>query len=93
MLRWFFTAGLITALSACTTVPKPPKSEEPVATGPSFPNPDVENPGVIIIAEPRPEPKPAPEVTAPPPPTTQPPEVEIIETPKWYDQLNYWARV
>ena len=91
MLRWIFTAGLITALSACTTVPKPPKAEEPVATGPSFPNPDVENPGVIIIAEPQPEPKPAPEVTAPPPPTPQPPEVEIFETPKWYAQLNYWG--
>ena len=91
MLRWIFTAGLITALSACTTVPKPPKPEQPVATAPSFPNPDIENPGVIIIAEPRPEPKPAPEVTAPPPPTTQPPEVEIFETPKWYAQLNHWA--
>jgi membrane-bound lytic murein transglycosylase A len=90
MLRWIFTAGLITALSACTTVPKPPQTEQPIATAPSFPNPDVENPGVIIIAEPRPEPKPAPEVTAPPPPTTQPPEVEIFETPKWYAQLNYW---
>ena len=91
MLRWFFTAGLITALSACTTVPKPPKPEQPVVTGPSFPSPDVENPGVIIIAEPRPEPKPAPEVTAPPPPTPQPPEVEIFETPKWYAQLNHWG--
>jgi len=91
MLRWIFTAGVVTALSACTTVPKPPKPEQPVVTGPSFPSPDVENPGVIIIAEPRPEPKPAPEVTAPPPPTPQPPEVEIFETPKWYAQLNYWG--
>ena len=90
MLRWFFIAGAILILSACATVPVPPEPEEPVATEPNFPNPDVENPGVII-AEPAPEPEPAPEVTAPPPPSNLPLEVEIFETPKWYAQLNYWA--
>jgi len=92
MLRHLIIAGAMAALSACaTTVPLPPQSEEPVATRPSFPNPDVENPGGIIIAEPMPEPQPAPEVTAPPPPSDLPLEVEIFETPKWYTQLSHWS--
>jgi len=91
MLRHLIIAGAMVALSACaTTIPLPPPPDEPVATGPSFPNPDVENPGVIIIAQPTPEPEPAPDVTAPPPPSTLPLEVEIFETPKWYNQLSYW---
>ena len=82
--------GALLTLAACATVPVPPEAEEPVATGPIFPDPDVENPGVIIIAEPKPEPEPAPAITAPPPPSELPLEVEIFETPKWYGQLSYW---
>ena len=78
-------------MSACaTTVPLPPEQEAPIATGPNFPNPDVENPGVIIIAQPIAEPQPAPEVTAPPPPSNLPLIVEIYETPKWYTDLSHW---
>ena len=94
MLRALIITAVIAGLSACaTTVPLPPQPEQPVATGPTFPNPDVENPGVIIIAEPTPEPEPAPEVTAPPPPSTLPLEVEIFETPKWYAELSHWSGV
>lgn len=91
MLRRLLVAGLFAALSACaTTVPVPPEPESPIVTGPTFPNPDVENPGVIIVAEPAPEPEPAPEVTAPPPPANLPLIVEIFETPKWYADLSHW---
>lgn len=91
MLRHLILMVAVAALSACaTTVPLPPGPQEPVATGPSFPSPDVENPGVIIIAEPMPQPEAPPAVTAPPPPSTLPPEVEIFETPKWYAQLPFW---
>ena len=99
MLRRIFNDGksltlalTLSALSlgACTTIPKPAQTQTPIATEPSFPNPDVENPGVIILAEPTPQPQSAPEITAPPPPSTLPPVVEIFETPKWYTQLAHW---
>ena len=99
MLRRIFNDGksltlalTLSALSlgACTTIPKPAQTQTPIATEPSFPNPDVENPGVIILAEPTPQPQSAPEITAPPPPSTLPPAVEIFETPKWYTQLAHW---
>jgi len=90
MLRRILIAGAMMCLSACATVPVPPEPEEPVVAGPNYPDPDVENPGVIVIAEPVSEPQAPPEVTAPPPPTDLPLEVEIFETPKWYSQLSYW---
>lgn len=90
MFRGLLIAGAMLSLCACATVPVPPEAEEPVTTGPLYPNPDVENPGVIILAEPMPEPDSAPEITAPPPPSDLPLEVEIFEIPKWYNQLGYW---
>ena len=72
------------ALGACTTVP--------VATGPGYPDPDVENPGVIIVAEPVATPPPAPIVRKPPPAPTAPPEEPVIEAPiSGFATLPYWA--
>ena len=82
-------------LSACATVTSPPESEAPIITeeAPQQPiaqDPSPQAPKDVVIAEPAPQPAPAPEVTAPPPPVDLPLEVEIFETPKWYNQLSYW---
>ena len=90
MLRRILIAGMMACLSACATVSVPPEPEAPIITEETSAEPAVESPQEIVIAEPVPEPAPAPEVTAPPPPTDLPLEVEIYETPKWYNQLSHW---
>jgi len=76
--------GAIFALSACVTVPEADK------TGANFPNPDVENPGVIIIAEPVLTPKLPEPIPAPPPPVETPPEVPVYELPNEFADLDNW---
>jgi len=85
MFRWLGMIGLALAVTACTTV------SDPGPTSPTYPDPDVENPGVIVIAQPAPTPPPAPEIPAPPLPVPEPPEVEIYESPRWYTGLTDWA--
>jgi len=77
-----FAAALFAA--GCTTVPE----------GPSYPDPDVENPGLIIIAQPLPEPPPAPRVQTPPQAPTEPPPEPVIEapTPSGFAALPHWSR-
>ena len=79
-------------LSACTTTPAPTPTQPDETQAPaiSYPNPDVENPGLIVIAEPLAAPAPAPAIPAPPAPTPEPPEVEIFEYHKWYSALENW---
>lgn len=69
--------------TACTTVPK----------GPAYPDPDVENPGLIIIAEPLPTPPSAPRVQTPPPAPTEPPPEPVIEAPmpSGFAALTHWS--
>jgi len=71
--------------SACTTMP-----DDDV--GPTYPSPDVENPGVIVIAEPLPAPPPAPRVQTPPPAPSEPPPEPVIEAPapSGFSALPYW---
>ncbi len=75
-----FVCALV--LSACATT-----NEQP----PYFPTEDVENPGVIVIAEPLETPPPAPEIPAPRTPDPDPPEEPLIEAPLWYDNLQGWS--
>ena len=92
MLRWLGILWLVLFLSACvTTSPPAPNPQDPIVTGPVYPDPDVENPGVIIIAEPVLTPPPAPEIPAPPPPQPKPPEIEIFETARWFSGIEDWA--
>ncbi len=85
MLSWQKLGVLIAAgfATACTTVPD----------GPSYPDPDVENPGVIVIAEPLPTPPPAPRVQTPPPAPSEPPPEPVIEAPapSGFSTLQYWS--
>jgi len=69
--------------TACTTVP----------VGPNFPDPDVENPGVLTEAQPLPTPPPAPKVLTPPPAPTEPPTEPVIEAPapSGFAALPFWA--
>lgn len=91
MLRIFVLCLFGLGLTACATTPKEPVKNPDIST--HFPDPDVENPGVIIIAEPRPDPEPAPEILAPPPPSYDPPEIEMLETPRWFEALDTWKKV
>lgn len=79
-LIYLVAAGLA---AACTTVPD----------GPSFPDPDVENPGVIIIAEPQSAPPEAPRVQTPTPAPVEPPPEPVIEAPapSGFAALQYWG--
>jgi len=71
-MRRFFGFLILGAFSAaCTTVP----------TGPNYPDPDVENPGVLVEAQPLPTPPPAPRVQTPPPAPKEPPPEPFIEAP------------
>ncbi|MEP1230180.1 MAG: MltA domain-containing protein [Litorimonas sp.] len=74
----------LACLSACTTVPRIDQ------TGANFPNPDVENPGIIVIAEPVLTPKPAEPIPAPPPPAPEPPEQPVYELPNEFANLEGW---
>lgn len=69
--------------AACTTVP----------VSPNYPDPDVENPGVLTQAQPLPAPPPAPRVQTPPPAPTEPPPEPVIEAPapSGFEALAYWA--
>ncbi len=84
-LCWRKLAALSAAIlaTACTTVPD----------GPSFPDPDVENPGIIVIAEPLPTPPPAPRVQTPPPAPSEPPPEPVIEAPmpSGFASLAHWS--
>jgi len=73
-LKTFGAIWLTLTLAACATVSTPP--EPPTHDGTSYPEPDVENPGVIIVAEPVQQPQPA---------------LEIFEAPKWYSALDFWS--
>jgi len=69
--------------TACTTIP----------VEPNYPDPDVENPGVVIEAQPLPEPPPAPRVETPTPAPTAPPPEPVIEAPEpsGFAALPYWG--
>ena len=69
--------------AACTTVP----------VGPNYPDPDVENPGVLTQAQPLPTPPPAPRVQTPPPAPTEPPPEPVIEAPapSGFEALAFWG--
>ena len=69
--------------AACTTMP----------TEPNYPDPDVENPGVLTEAQPLPTPPPAPRVQTPPPAPTEPPPEPVIEAPEpsGFMAMSYWA--
>ncbi|WP_418152422.1 hypothetical protein AB8615_11720 [Litorimonas sp. RW-G-Af-16] len=64
MWRGAVLAIVCGVLSACATVPLP-EGEETIT---NYPAPDVENPGVIVLAEPIETPPPPPIIPAPPPP-------------------------
>lgn len=82
MRIWLCGLGLAFLMSACTTVP----------TGPNFPNPDVENPGAIVIAEPVAAPPPAPVVQTPAPAPAEPPAEPVVEIPaSGFEVLPFWA--
>lgn len=87
MRRFLGFAVLALLATACTTVPEQGVGE------PTYPNPDVENPGVIVIAEPLPTPPPAPQVQTPPPAPSEPPPEPVIEAPapSGLAALPYWA--
>jgi membrane-bound lytic murein transglycosylase A len=92
-MRLSVLASLLCAcfLTACATVDKGP---------PYFPTEDVENPGVIVVAEPLETPPPAPEIPAPREPEPALPEEPLILEPiivapdiepnLWYDTLEGW---
>jgi len=81
MRIWLCGLGLTLMLSACTTLP----------TGPNFPDPDVENPGAIVIAEPVAAPPPAPVVQTPPPAPVEPPAEPVVEIPTTgFEVLPFW---
>ncbi|MEL7232228.1 MAG: MltA domain-containing protein, partial [Pseudomonadota bacterium] len=78
------------SLSACATIPSDQSGDDPGHV--HFPDPDVENPGVVILAEPAPAPDPIPEITTPPPPAPiEPPPEPIVEEPDQYASLSGWA--
>jgi len=78
----YFAAALLT--TGCTTVP----------VSPSYPEPDVENPGLIVIAQPLPAPPPAPRVQTPPPAPSEPPPEPVLEAPapSGFAALPFWNR-
>ena len=71
-------------LTTCTTVPD----------GPNYPDPDVENPGVLKEAQPLSAPPPAPRVLTPIPPAEEPPIEPVIEAPapSGFAALPYWSQ-
>jgi len=77
-----FVMGSFT--TACTTIP----------VEPNYPDPDVENPGVVIEAQPLPEPPPAPRVETPTPAPTAPPPEPVIEAPEpsGFAALPHWGK-
>lgn len=83
MRRFFGLLVMGGFATACTTVP----------TGPNYPDPDVENPGVLTEAQPLPTPPPAPRVQTPPPAPAEPPPEPVIEAPapSGFATLPYWA--
>ena len=70
------------ALGACTTTQGPRTH---------YPDPDVENPGVIVIAQPVLTPEPAPPPPAPPAAPSEPPEEPLVEAPDRFADLDGWA--
>jgi len=83
-MRWLFGFLCMVLCAACSTVPDRP----------SYPDPDVENPGLIVIAQPLPAPPPAPRVQTPPPTPTEPPPEPVIEAPapSGFAALPFWNR-
>ncbi len=82
MRIWFGGVGLALLVSACTTIP----------TEPTYPDPDVENPGAIVIAEPIPTPPTAPVVQTPAPAPSEPPPEPVVEIPaSGFEQLPFWT--
>ena len=81
-MRWLFGFLCMVLCAACSTVPDRP----------SYPDPDVENPGLIVIAQPLPAPPPAPRVQTPPPTPTEPPPEPVIEAPapSGFAALPFW---
>lgn len=69
--------------AACTSVPE----------SPNFPEPDVENPGLLTVAQPLPTPPAAPRVQTPRPAPTEPPPEPVIEAPapSGFAALPFWA--
>jgi len=84
-----FLSGLALNLQGCTTTSKT-KQTDPDQIVTSFPNPDVENPGIIVVANPELEPKVVKAISAPPPPASEPPEVRVYELPKEFAGLDGW---
>lgn len=78
----FFVIGSFA--TACTTIP----------IEPNYPDPDVENPGVVIEAQPLPEPPLAPRVETPTPAPTAPPPEPVIEAPEpsGFAALPHWGK-
>lgn len=68
--------------TACTTIP----------VGPNYPDPDVENPGVLTEAQPLTTPPPAPRVQTPTPAPSEPPPEPVIEAPEpsGFASLPFW---
>ncbi len=69
--------------AACTTIPVPA----------NYPDPDVENPGVLTEAQPLPTPPLAPRVQTPPPAPVEPPPEPVIEAPapSGFAALPFWV--
>lgn len=69
--------------ATCTSVPERP----------TYPNPDVENPGLLTEAQPLRSPPPAPRVVTPVSHTTLPPAEPVIEAPapSGFAALPYWS--
>ncbi len=86
MTSRFYKFGLVSLLgftTSCVTVPDTP----------NFPTPDVENPGVIAVAEPLPTPPSAPVIKTPPAPPSEAPPVPVIEapSPSGFNALAHWS--
>ena len=87
MRRALGFCALAALLSACETIP----------VGPNYPDPDVENPGLIVVAQPVATPPPAPVVSTPPPAPSEPPPEPVVEVPavqppnQAFAALPYWS--
>ena len=82
-MRWMVWVALV-GLTACATVP------DETTQRTHYPDPAVENPGVIVIAEPVETPPPAPPVPAPPPAPDAPPDEPVFEEPDRFADLTGW---
>ena len=90
-MRALLAGGTCAALlSACVTAPAPDPDDG--LGGVRYPDPAVENPGVIVIAQPQLTPPPAPPVTAPPPAPSEPPPDVTVEQPDLFANLPFWEQ-